>query len=302
MRLSKHLQALGLSNAEAKRAMASGKVFLRGLPTSDGGRDVDPDTVELRPAAPKIVPGRDLVILHNDAEMVVVYKPAGLLAVPAGKAGGHLNVVGLVGKLTGTGLAVHRLDQQCSGLMMVAKTQAAQMAIKAQLEVHSVTRRYFALASGTPRHTKWTINNYLIRNRGDGLRGAAKGTPPADARNAITHFECLQKVGKRNTLVRATLQTGRTHQVRIHLSECRNAILGDDLYAPFPIARAAARLALHAYELGLDHPRTGKRLHFQIPLADDMEQLRRHYIFEASKPPEEHQRSAKKKARKKKRR
>jgi 23S rRNA pseudouridine1911/1915/1917 synthase len=286
MRLNHHLQTLGLSAAEAKKAMASGKVFLRGIPTADGGRDIIPAHVELRPSAPRLVPGRDLVIVHKDADLIVVWKPAGLLAVPARKEGGHRSVVGLVRKLTGTGLAVHRLDEQTSGLMMVARNPQAQEALKAQLEVHSVIRRYLAIASGRPKQTTWTIDNHLVRNRGDGRRGSAKGATPEDARHAITHFERLELLGPRNTLVGATLQTGRTHQVRIHLSEGRNAILGDSLYAPLPIAKASPRLALHACVLGFEHPRTGAKLHFEAPLADDMELLRRHLCHEADLPPQ----------------
>lgn len=284
MRLSHHLKSLGLSAPDAKKAMANGKVFLCGVPTSDGGREVDPDQVSLRPEAPRLVPGRDLVIVHRDDDMVVVWKPAGMLSVVARKAGGHLNVVGLVRKLTGAGLAVHRLDEQTSGLMMVARNAKAQESLKAQLEVHSVTRRYVALCSGRAPTRPWTQESHLVRNRGDGRRGSAKGAPPEDARHAITHFEAIEAAGPRATLVGATLETGRTHQVRIHLSESRHAILGDPLYAPPRIAKAAPRLALHACALGFKHPRSGAHMNFEVPLADDMEQLRRHLIHESDKP------------------
>jgi len=273
--------------------MGSGKVFHRGIPTADGGRDIVPEHVELRLTAPRLVPGRDLVIVHKDADLVIVWKPAGLLAVPARKEGGHRSVVGLVRKLTGTGLAVHRLDEQTSGLMMVARTETAQEALKAQLEVHSVSRRYLAIVSGRPKRKAWTEESHLVRNRGDGRRGSIKGEPTEDARHAITHFEMLEAAGRRATLVGATLQTGRTHQVRIHLSERRLAILGDPLYAPMHTVKAAPRLALHACVLGLEHPRTGAVLHFEAPLADDLEQLRRHLIHEGDTAPQRSRRRKK---------
>ena len=285
MRLSQHLQTLGLSASEARKAMSTGKVFLHGVPTSDGGRDIDPDAVSYRPNAPRLVPGRDLAIVHKDKDLVVVWKPAGMLSVVARKAGGHLNVVGLIKKLTGSGLAVHRLDEQTSGLMMVARTPDAQESLKAQLEVHSVTRRYLALCAGKTPNEPWTEDSHLVRNRGDGRRGSAKGAPPQDSRHAITHFETIEPVGSRVSLVGASLETGRTHQVRIHLSERRHAILGDPLYAPAGITQAAPRLTLHACMLGIDHPRTGARMTFEAPLADDIEQLRRHLIHEAANPP-----------------
>ena len=255
--------------------MSTGKVFLDGIPTSDGGRDVEPDRVELRLTAPRLVPGRDLVIVHRDKDLVVVWKPAGLLSVAAGKAGGHRNVVGLVRKLTGAGLPVHRLDEPTSGLMMVARNLDAQQHLKAQLEVHSVERRYLALAAGRPMRATWTSETHLVRNRGDGKRGSAQREPPEEARHAITEFQVVESLGPRSFLVAAQLRTGRTHQVRIHLSERRHPIFGDSLYAPTPVARAAPRLALHAAVLGLEHPRTGERLRFETPLADDLEQLRR---------------------------
>jgi len=275
MRLSQHLQSLGLTSAEARKALRTGKVYLCGIPTSDGGREIAPEQIELRPHAARLVPGRDLVIIHKDAELVVVHKPAGLLSVAARKEGGHRNVVGLVAKLTGAGLPVHRLDEQTSGLMMVARTLKAQEALKAQLEVHSVVRRYLAIAAGRPKRSTWTVESHLVRNRGDGRRGSAEGPPPEDSRRAVTHFEVLEEVGPRATLIRAQLETGRTHQVRIHLSESRHPVLGDPLYAPGGIARASDRLALHAAVLGLEHPRTGQALRFEAPLADDLERLRR---------------------------
>ncbi|MDP6932874.1 MAG: RluA family pseudouridine synthase [Myxococcota bacterium] len=280
MRLSKHLRDLGLTSAQVKKALASGKVLLCGIPTSDGGRDVEPSQVEHRPDATRLVPGRDLFMLHRDADLVVVCKPAGLLSVAAGKEGGHLNVVGLVNRLTGAGLAVHRLDEQTSGLMLVARNAEAQEALKAQLEVHSVERRYLAIAQGRPRSDHWTVESHLVRDRGDGLRGSVQGAPPEDARRAVTHFERLGPVGPRATMIGARLETGRTHQVRIHLAENRLPILGDPLYAPTGIARAAGRLALHAAVLGFEHPRTGQELRFEAPLADDLERLRRRLCHE----------------------
>jgi 23S rRNA pseudouridine1911/1915/1917 synthase len=285
MRLSDHLKHLGLSSTEAKRAMRSGKVFLHGIPTADAGRDVQPFQVEYRPDAPKLTPGRDLVIVYKDPHLVVIWKPSGLLSVPAGKAGGHLNVVGLVGKLTrGEALAVHRLDQDTSGLMMVARTRAAQEALKAQLEVHSVERCYMALVLGKTEHQRWTVSNHLVEDRGDGLRGSIEGKPSHFSKHAKTHFSQLERVGRRVNLVEARLETGRTHQVRIHLSEGAKPILGDKRYGSSSSVRMADRLCLHAAVLGLDHPVSGERMRFTSALPDDMEQIRRSFIFEHKNP------------------
>jgi len=285
MRLSEHLSRLGLSNAEAKKALRSGKVFFHGVPTADGGRDIEPFQVTFRADAPKLTPGRDLVILHKDDDLVVVWKPAGMLSVRAGKDGGHLNAVGLVGKLTRSdALAVHRLDQATSGLMMMARNPSAQHALKAQLEVHSVERRYMAMVLGKPRGKTWTVSNHLVDDRGDGMRGSIEPPFPPFAKQAKTHFTAIERLGRRVNLVEARLETGRTHQVRIHLSEDNLPILGDDRYATTAAQRLAPRLCLHAVVLGIDHPKTGETLRFTAPLPDDMEQVRRSLIHEAKHP------------------
>jgi len=285
MRLSEHLSRLGLSSADTKKALRSGKVFFHGIPTADGGRDVEPFQVEYRPDAPKLTPGRDLVIVHRDDDLVVIWKPAGMLSVPAGKAGGHLNALGLVGKLTRSAcFAVHRIDQNTSGLMMVARNETAQLALKSQLEVHSVERKYLALVTGKPPEKRWTTSNHMVEDRGDGLRGSCEGKPPPYAKRAKTHFTHVERIGKRVNLVEAKLETGRTHQVRIHLAEHGLPILGDDRYAPAGVQRMAPRLCLHAVVLGIDHPRTGEALRFTSPLPDDMEHIRRGLTYEAKNP------------------
>ncbi len=292
MRLSDHLKLLGLSNTDAKRAMRSGRVRLHGIPTADAGREIQPFQVEVLAEGPKLTPGRDLVIVHKDEHFVVVWKPAGLLSVQAGKAGGHLNVVGLVRKLTGgDAYPVHRLDEDTSGLMMVARTLTAQTALKAQLEVHSVERAYVALVLGrTPKPT-WVVSNHLVDDRGDGLRGSITPPIPPFAKRAKTAFSSLERVGKRVNLVEARLETGRTHQVRIHLSEGGLPILGDKRYGTAASQRMAQRLALHAAVLGIDHPISGERLRFTCGLPDDMEQTRRGLIHVHKNPVQKRKKS-----------
>jgi 23S rRNA pseudouridine1911/1915/1917 synthase len=262
-------------------------VFLHGIPTADGGRDVDPAHVTVRPDAPRLRPGRDLVLVHRDAQMVVVWKPPGLLSVPArNRPDGHLSVLGWVQRLTrGPAFAVHRLDEPTSGLLMVARNESAQAVLKEQLELHSVERRYLAVVSGHPPLGPVSHDTHFIRNRGDGLRGSIEvwNPPPADdhpGRRAVTHARRLDILDRRSSLVEATLESGRTHQVRIHLAEAGFPILGDQLYAPGPVAARSPRLALHAAVLGFVHPKRGESLRFVAPLPDDLEQLRRGMVRE----------------------
>ena len=274
-RLDQHLRSLGLSAGAAREALRSGKVLLRGVPTSDGGRDVDPAEVQHRPDARRLTPGRDVVFLHRDEHLVVCWKPAGLLSVPAPRADGHRSVLGLVKTVCGSAFPVHRLDEETSGLLMVARTERAQLALKDLLERHEIERGYLALVKGRFPLAEQRLHSFLVRDRGDGLRGSAEGHPPRDAREATTRARAIEHLHQDASLVEARLETGRTHQVRIHLSERGHPVLGDPLYAPSSVARRAPRLALHAAILGLRHPITGQQLRWEAPLADDLEVLRR---------------------------
>ena len=279
-----HLRSLGLSGASAKDALQSGKVYLNGIPTGDAGRQVDPAAVALRPNAPRLIPGKDLFIVFRDAHLAVVWKPAGMLSVPAPRAGGHKNAVGYAGKiLGGETVVVHRLDEDTSGLLLVARTEQVAVKLKSLIERHEVDRRYLAIVAGGIGATPRRVESLLIRDRGDGLRGTA---PPAEpgclpdptGKKAITHLRGIEELGTTATLVEARLETGRTHQVRIHCAESRHPILGDPLYASRPVAQRSPRLALHAASLAFIHPITAEPLRLDAPLADDLEQLRRRLL------------------------
>lgn len=292
--LRAHLAALGHSNSEQRALLSSGKVFLHGVPTADAGRLVDPAAVEVRPRAPKRVVGKDPVLLWRDAALAIIWKPPGLLSVPAPRRHEH-NALGFVRSLLGAALPVHRLDEGTSGLLCVALTEPAQLALKDLLERHDVERSYLALVSGQPSWVTRSVDLPLTRDRGDGLRGvwdppAARpgqpppDAPPADLRPARTELRRVELLDHA-ALVEARLHTGRTHQVRLHLDHLGHPLLGDPLYANQRVAARAPRLALHAATLGFTHPLTGAALRFEAPLPDDLEQLRRALLpREAGRP------------------
>ena len=225
--------------------------------------------------------GRDVVQVWRDEHVVVVYKPSGMLAVPA-SGRKETNVLAQVGRWVGKTFAVHRLDEGTSGLMMVARTERAQQGLKAQLEEHTVTRRYLAMVLGRLKNSPMTVRSSLVRNRGDGKRGSGSEKAPG-AKSAVTHLSTLEVMG-RISLVQAELETGRTHQVRIHLTELRCPLLGDGLYGGRKAAALAPRLALHASVLGFRHPVTGAQLRFEAPLADDLEVLKRAIQTDGPRP------------------
>jgi 23S rRNA pseudouridine1911/1915/1917 synthase len=273
LRLIDHLHAQGLSNRDARHALAQGKITLNGLPTADPSRDVSGFCVAYSPSARRVIVGRDPVILWHDAALAVLHKPAGMLAVDAPGRRKEVNVVGWAAQVLGGAYPVHRLDEETSGLMLVALTREAQHQLKDALERHAVARRYMALVRHVFAAQPQTYDSVLVRNRGDGKRGT--GAPEQAGKRAITHVRLLAPLARDASLVEAQLETGRTHQVRIHLAEAGYPILGDWLYASQATARASRRLALHAWFLGFAHPLTGEAMQFEAPLADDLERLRR---------------------------
>lgn len=272
MRLLDHLKSTGLSAGDARRALKAGKVFLQGVPTADEGRDIDPANVRVVLDAPRITPGRDLAIVYRDEHLAIVWKPAGLLSVSASGRADEPNVIGVAERILRGAFVVHRLDEDTSGLMMVARDERTQGALKGLLEEHAVERGYLALASGQVALEERTVEIPLVRDRGDGRRGPGDPDDPT-ARRAVTHVRGIEHLPGHTSLLSARLETGRTHQVRLHLEALGHPVLGDTLYANNDIARRAPRLALHAAVLGFVHPHTGQQLRFEAPLADDLERL-----------------------------
>lgn len=293
LRLIDHLRALGHGNRVARDLLDTGKVAYGGIPTADEGRLVDPARVTISMRAPRLRPNLDLAVIFRDPHLVVVYKPPGMLAVEAPGRRGEATVVGTVRRLLGAGHAVHRLDEPTSGLMMVALTEPCQQQIKELLFHHDIERVYLAIVAGHFPAEPTTVVSRLVRDRGDGLRGsddsANDRADDSEAKEAVTHLRRIETLGPRASLVEARLETGRTHQVRIHLSERGFPILGDRLYGARGSEGGAPRLALHAAQLGLRHPVGGAALHFEAALADDLEKLRRRLGREperhASRPP-----------------
>ena len=165
---------------------------------------------------------------------------------------------------------VHRLDRDTSGLVVFARTMAARQHLAQQFRRHSVSRRYLAIARGQVESGR--LESYLVRDRGDGRRGS--GAPEA-GRKAITHVRLLDSIGE-FSLVECQLETGRTHQIRIHLGEAGTPLAGERIYdrpvhgRPQPDRSGAPRVALHAATLGLVHPKSGKFMEWQSPLPDDL--------------------------------
>ncbi len=273
------------SRAEAQRWIEAGRVTLDGkvARASDVVRvgtnvDIAPlaaRTTELEPDAS--VP---MDVLYVDAAVVVLVKAPGIVVHPApGSEHGTL-VHGLLarGYFEAHGDEherpgiVHRLDKGTSGVMVVARTPAAREALKAQFAAHTIDREYVALCVGVAKtKTHATLHGRDPRDRKRFTSRVRVG------KAAVTHVFCMESLASgRASLVRATLETGRTHQIRMHLAESATPVLADPIYGKPPrdpiiaaIATTLGHQALHARVLGFDHPTTGKRVRFEAPPPTD---------------------------------
>ena len=277
----------GTSLSKAKELCSDGRVFVDGAPAMDPARRMSAgEGVELRLGGP----GRreqaltDLIV-HLDAEVAVVRKPAGLLTVPF-ERDDRDTLLALArvairrieagkGKAPSLTLrAVQRLDRETSGLVVFARSIPAQRDLQDQLGAHTVTRRYLALVHGRAEDTVY--ETLLVPDRGDGLRGSwgvfrpARGEAPPEAKEAITRVQVLERLPQA-TLVACELETGRQHQIRIHLAEAGHPLVGETVYVRDWRGKLlpAPRPMLHATVLGFVHPRTGKRLRFEEPAPED---------------------------------
>jgi 23S rRNA pseudouridine1911/1915/1917 synthase len=170
--------------------------------------------------------------------------------------------------------AVHRLDKDTSGLVVFARSKEAEQDLGQQFRAHGVERRYLAVVRGQAKPGR--IESYLVRDRGDGRRGSS--TEAGQGQHAITNVRVVENLGD-FTLVECRLETGRTHQVRIHLGENGTPICGERVYdrplhgTPVADRSGASRLALHAASLGFKHPATGKRVKWDWPLPKELKDL-----------------------------
>lgn len=268
----------GVAWSVAKRQIATGKVFVDGAcATAVDLRLATGQEVELRAGAPRPHdPTREGVLVHDDAHVVVLDKPSGITSVPYEdrETGTAMDLIRAAWRRQGkpaTRVAlhvVHRIDRATSGLIMFAKTKPAELGLAAQLRAHTVARSYLCVAHGAVaagQTQPLRIESYLVRDRGDGLRGST--TRRDQGKRAVTHVEVVQPL-RGATLCRVRLETGKTHQIRIHLAEAGHPLVGEPVYIRDyrgPVV-TAPRLMLHAETLGFDHPVTGARIELASPL------------------------------------
>ncbi len=296
----------GASWSQAQKLVRSRHVLVHGNVCTDAARRLkEGEVVKVLEAAAAPAPKADDVrIVHVDADVVVVDKPPWLTTtrhheeaswpakrrqlqptleelVPeaiaryqAAQAAGRPRPGGKAARRRVPPVrAVHRIDRETSGLVVFARNVPAGRILAEQFRLHTTHRRYLALACG--RVGAGMIRSHLLRDRGDGRRGSADSE---EGKLAVTHIAPMEHFGDEYTLVECRLETGRTHQIRIHLSESGHPLCGERVY--FPTRRGgpedrsrAPRVMLHAAELGFVHPTSGAELRFTSPLPADMRQV-----------------------------
>ncbi|MFN4239867.1 MAG: RluA family pseudouridine synthase [Erythrobacter cryptus] len=293
-RLDKALaEATGLSRARVQALIAAGAVTVAGRAAPSGALKVTPGmgfALALPPAEPAAAQPEaiDLAIVYEDSAVIVIDKPAGMVVHPAaGNPAGTL-VNALLhhcrGQLSGIGGVarpgiVHRIDKDTSGLIVVAKTDAAHEGLARQFAAHSVHRRYLAVCAGHPVPGEGVIDARIGRSDADRKKMTVLPKNSSRGKSAITHYKVRERLADA-ALVECRLETGRTHQVRVHLASIGHPLLGDPAYGRTPKslrpaleALGFARQALHAAELGFVHPASGAALRFASALPQDMREL-----------------------------
>jgi len=285
--------ATGLSRERIKALLGEGRVSLGGKAVSQASLKPEAGTafaIAVPEAAPAEAAAQDipLSIVFEDEHLIVIDKPAGLVVHPAaGNLDGTLVNALLhhcAGQLSGIGGVarpgiVHRIDKDTSGLLVVAKCDAAHEGLARQFADHSIERAYLAITAGTPSPLAGTVRGNIGRSDSNRKKMALVGE--GRGKHAVTHYKVLEALGDA-ALVECRLETGRTHQVRVHLASIGHALLGDPVYGRTPSRLRPTlqkldfhRQALHAAVLGFIHPTLGTALRFESPVPSDMRELLR---------------------------
>lgn len=269
-------EKLGVTRSAAKKLIEDGCVLLSGKEAKSSHPVKAGERVEADIPAPKTL---DLTpedipigIVYEDDDIAVIDKPQGL-TVHAGNGNlsgtlvnallFRLKSLSTINGVVRPGI-VHRIDKDTSGLLVVAKNDAAHLSLSAQIAEKTCAREYLALCEGIFKEDRGRVETQIGRHPTDRIRMAV--LPAGKGRRAVTHFEVVKRYAKGFTLVRFRLETGRTHQIRVHCRYMGHPIVGDPVYGSKKQKFELKGQLLHAFRLSLDHPRTGERMTFESPL------------------------------------
>ncbi len=285
IRIDKYLSGLleGLSRSYIQKLLKAGAVSVNGFPVKDSYKVRCDDWIVFQvpeAAEPEILAEpMDLDILYEDEDILIVNKPKDMVVHPAA---GHYTgtlVNGLMahchGSLSGiNGILrpgiVHRIDKDTTGILIACKNDTAHRSVAEQLKEHSITRKYFAIVHGNLKDSQGTVDAPIGRHPLDRKKMSINYK---NGKAAVTHYQVLKQL-KGYTYIQCQLETGRTHQIRVHMASLGHPLLGDPVYGPAkcPLSNLNGQ-TLHAGILGICHPRTGEYMEFSAPLPEYFEQL-----------------------------
>lgn len=272
---------LGVSRSNMQKLLDEGRVSrgMKVLKANYKVRSGEELTIAIPEPEPLEVQPEDipLDIIFEDEDVVVVNKPRGMVVHPApGNYTGtlvnallyHCKNLSGINSVIRPGI-VHRLDKDTSGIMIVAKNDAAHISLSEQIQTKSAHRSYFAIVRGNIKTDSGTVATQIARDKNDRKKMTVV---KEGGRDAVTDYEVLERFG-RFSVVRCQLRTGRTHQIRVHMEYLGYPLVGDPKYSPMKVPFAINGQALHSQELEFTHPRTGERLRFEAPLPEDMQKI-----------------------------
>ena len=271
-------QVAEMSRAHLQKLLKDGGVTVNDRPVKSSYKVAEGDKIQLdipEAVEPEIVPEEmDLDILYEDKDIILINKPKGMVVHPApGHYSGTL-VNGLMYHF-GSSLSgingefrpgiVHRIDMDTTGVLVVCKNDNAHRALSEQLHEHSITRKYYAIVYGNISSDEGTVDAPIGRSPKDRKKMAINNR---NGRRAVTHYRVLERFGGRYTYIECQLETGRTHQIRVHMASIGHPILGDEVYGPKKCPFKLQGQTLHAGVLGFIHPSTGEYVEFKAELPE----------------------------------
>ena len=276
-------KAQEISRVTVTRLLEKGNILVNGKQVKPSYKVQENDVIEIEEEQPKEIELKaqniPISVLYEDTDMLIVNKPKGMVVHPAnGNPDGTLvNAVMAICKDSLSGIGgeirpgiVHRLDKNTSGVVMIAKNDKTHIALSNMLKNHEIKKTYIALVRGIIKENEATINMPIARSTSDRKKMAVS----RDGKNAVTHFKVLERFNKENvTLLEIKIETGRTHQIRVHLSHIGYPIVGDNVYSNGKNQWGITGQCLHAKAIELKHPITGKDMYIEAPLPEYLEEI-----------------------------
>ena len=270
----------GGSRSMAKKLLENGCIYLNGAKAKSGAKTRVGDVISMILPEPEDISAEPedipLDIVFEDRDIAVINKPKGMVVHPApGNYSGtlvnalmyHIHDLSGIGGVKRPGI-VHRIDKLTSGLLVIAKNDSAHISLSAQIKEHSARRTYIALVTGNIKDDGGTVNIPIGRHPTDRKKMTVQTQNCTGTfRDAVTHYRVLERFSS-HTLLEVTLETGRTHQIRVHMAHIKHPVAGDDVYSSGKNPFGLEGQALHAVALELSHPDTGERMHFYAPMPD----------------------------------